>query len=129
MQRVQQAIQHASIPGYSKLQLSVSIGGVISSNESIESAVSRADKLMYQAKTEKNMVVTEKNKVSHDGEISLLEQTNRMKPQILIIDNSEINRNLLVQMLEGSIRSFRLGTENMECSYLSSMEEKLHLFF
>ena len=101
LQRVQHAIQHASVPGYSKLQLSVSIGGVVSSNESIESAVSRADKLMYQAKTDKNMVVTEKNKVNHDGEISPLEQTNRMKPQILIIDDSEINRDLLAQMLEG----------------------------
>ena len=56
---------------------------------------------MYQAKTDKNMVVTEKNKVNHDGEISPLEQTNRMKPQILIIDDSEINRDLLAQMLEG----------------------------
>ena len=56
---------------------------------------------MYQAKTEKNMVVTEKNKVNHEGEISPLEQTNHMKPQILIIDDSEINRDLLAQMLEG----------------------------
>lgn len=84
LQRVQHAIQHASVPGYSKLQLSVSIGGVVSSNESIESAVSRVDKLMYQAKTEKNMVVTEKNKVNHDGEISPLEQHGREISLVLL---------------------------------------------
>lgn len=127
LQCVQQAIQHASIPGYSKLQLSVSIGGVISSNESIESAVSRADKLMYQAKTEKNMVVTEKNKVSHDGEISLLEQTNRMKPQILIIDNSEINRNLLVQMLEGEYQIIQAGDGEHGMQLLEQYGRKIAL--
>lgn len=127
LQRVQQAIQHTSIPGYSKLQLSVSIGGVISSNESIESAVSRADKLMYQAKTEKNMVVTEKNKVSHDGEISLLEQTNRMKPQILIIDNSEINRNLLVQMLEGEYQIIQAGDGEHGMQLLEQYGRKIAL--
>lgn len=127
LQRVQQAIQHTSIPGYSKLQLSVSIGGVISSNESIESAVSRADKLMYQAKTEKNMVVTEKNKVSHDGEISLLEQTNHMKPQILIIDNSEINRNLLVQMLEGEYQIIQAGDGERGMQLLEQYGRKIAL--
>lgn len=127
LQRVQQAIQHTSIPGYSKLQLSVSIGGVISSNESIESAVSRADKLMYQAKTEKNMVVTEKNKVNHDGEISLLEQTNRMKPQILIIDNSEINRNLLVQMLEGEYQIIQAGDGEHGMQLLEQYGRKIAL--
>lgn len=127
LQRVQQAIQHASIPGYSRLQLSASIGGVISSNESIESAVSRADKLMYQAKTEKNMVVTEKNKVSHDGEISLLEQTNRMKPQILIIDNFEINRNLLVQMLEGEYQIIQAGDGEHGMQLLEQYGRKIAL--
>lgn len=127
LQRVQHAIQHASVPGYSKLQLSVSIGGVVSSNESIESAVSRADKLMYQAKTDKNMVVTEKNKVSHDGEISLLEQTNRMKPQILIIDNSEINRNLLVQMLEGEYQIIQAGDGEHGMQLLEQYGRKIAL--
>ena len=50
------------MPGYSHLQLSASIGGVITQpGETVEQAVSRADKLMYQAKNRKNMVVTEDN--------------------------------------------------------------------
>lgn len=50
------------MPGYSRLQLSASIGGVITQpGETVEQAVSRADKLMYQAKNRKNMVVTEDN--------------------------------------------------------------------
>ena len=50
------------MPGYSRLQLSASIGGVITQpGETVEQAVSRTDKLMYQAKNRKNMVVTEDN--------------------------------------------------------------------
>ena len=50
------------MPGYSRLHLSASIGGVITQpGETVEQAVSRADKLMYQAKNRKNMVVTEDN--------------------------------------------------------------------
>ena len=43
-----------------KVRLSVSIGGVMTHNETIESAMYRADKLMLQAKkaNKKGMVVT-----------------------------------------------------------------------
>lgn len=50
----------AEVPGYARLRLTVSIGGVLADNETIESAVARADGLMYQAKNRKNMIVTEK---------------------------------------------------------------------
>ena len=46
------------VPGFSRLQLSVSIGGVLSEEHKIENAVEMADKLMYRAKNHKNAVVT-----------------------------------------------------------------------
>ncbi len=57
------------MPGVFRLQLPASIGGVITQpGETVEQAVSRADKLMYQAKNHKNTVVTEDN--ARDGALS-----------------------------------------------------------
>ena len=36
--------------------------------DTVEAAVTRADKLMYQAKNQKNMVVTESSGIGKDGE-------------------------------------------------------------
>ena len=49
--QIQSDIHAANVPGFPKLQLSVSIGGVISSKETVEHAVMQADKLMYQEKS------------------------------------------------------------------------------
>lgn len=69
LDRIREQLHTASVPGYSRLQLSSSIGGVITQpGETVEQAVSRADKLMYQAKNRKNMVVTEDN--ARDGALS-----------------------------------------------------------
>ena len=57
LQEIQEKIQNAVIPGYSNIQLSVSMGAVISQNESVEHAMLRAHKLMYQAKNKKNTSV------------------------------------------------------------------------
>lgn len=60
LERIRQQLHTAVVPGYTRLQLSTSIGGVMSRpGESCEQAASRADRLMYQAKNHKNTVVTE----------------------------------------------------------------------
>ena len=95
LQQICNQVHNAAVPEYPYIQLSVSIGGVLAENESIESAVARADRLMYQAKTRKNMVVTEV-----DSETAL-EQTEelRTRQKILIVDDSEMNRAILCEML------------------------------
>lgn len=60
LKQIRDMVYAAEVPGYTKLCLSVSIGGVLADGETIESAVGRADGLMYQAKNRKNMTVTEK---------------------------------------------------------------------
>ncbi|MDY5231271.1 MAG: response regulator [Eubacteriales bacterium] len=82
-----------------------SIGGVISNpeNETVNEAVIRADKLMYQAKIQKNRVGTEKSrKLTLDAETADI--TNELKQQILIVDDSEINREILSEALHGEFR-------------------------
>ena len=60
LERIRQQLHTAVVPGYTRLQISASIGGVMSRpGESCEQAASRADRLMYQAKNHKNTVVTE----------------------------------------------------------------------
>jgi len=52
-------IYQAEVPGYGKMHVSASIGGVIAQGEEIEQAVEHADKLMYAAKSQKPCVVTD----------------------------------------------------------------------
>ncbi len=54
LQLIQERIYNANVPGYLNLRLSISAGGVLTEGDSIEEAVNRADKLMYQAKATKN---------------------------------------------------------------------------
>ena len=88
-----------------------SIGGVISNpeNETVNEAVIRADKLMYQAKIQKNRVVTERSrKLTLDAETADI--TNDLKQQILIVDDSEINREILSEALHGEFRILEAKT-------------------
>jgi len=68
---------------------------VISQNESVEHAMLRAHKLMYQAKNKKNMAITENNMIDHEGKIHAQQQPEKMIPEILVVDDEEVNRTLL----------------------------------
>lgn len=89
-------IHEAVVPGYDKLQLSASIGGVLSAGRTIDEAFKEADKLMYQAKLQKNTVVTD-----HDCNVQPESTVHprRSQQQILIVDDSEMNRAILAEML------------------------------
>ncbi|MFQ9152632.1 MAG: hypothetical protein ACLR6B_15260 [Blautia sp.] len=60
----------------------MSIGGVRMEGETLEEAVNRADHFMYQAKIQKNMVVTEERKLQDP------EKRRRKSPKILKIQKS-----------------------------------------
>ena len=55
---------------------------------------------MYQAKNQKNMVVTESSGIGKDGKAYPLKDRERIKQQVLIVDDSELNREILATMLE-----------------------------
>ena len=95
LQRICDQVHNAAVPEYPHIQLSVSIGGVLAENESIESAVARADRLMYQAKARKNMVVTEVDSETTPEQTEEL----RTRQKILLVDDSEMNRAILCEML------------------------------
>ena len=104
---IQERIHAASVPGYHHLQLSVSIGGAMFDGGDISEALSRADTLMYQAKVQKNMVATEWDARKTDE--GVIRDT---RQQILIVDDSEMNRAILTEILKKDYRI--LEAENGE---------------
>ena len=106
LQEILDRIHAATIPGYARIQLSVSIGGTIASaDETIESVVGRADRFMYQAKTHKNLVVTETNEIRNQDEDGTEVDRNELKQQILIVDDSELNREILAEILHPDFKT------------------------
>lgn len=99
LDKICKAVHETEVPGYARLRLSASIGGVITGNEPIENAVGRADRLMYQAKNQKNRVVTEHSAVTEINADIVKEEQTQGKQQILIVDDSDINREILSAML------------------------------
>lgn len=97
LKQIQNEIHAAEVPGYSQLQVSVSIGGVLSTHGTIEDAIHKADQCMYQAKTSKNMVVTESDLQHETQNITNPSETHKYK--ILIVDDSEMNREILSSIL------------------------------
>ena len=97
LKQIQNEIHAAEVPGYSQLQVSVSIGGVLSTHGTIEDAIHKADQCMYQAKTSKNMVVTESD-LRHESQ-NIANPSAAHKYKILIVDDSEMNREILSSIL------------------------------
>ena len=97
LKQIQNEIHAAEVPGYSQLQVSVSIGGVLSTHGTIEDAIHKADQCMYQAKTSKNMVVTESD-LQHETQ-NIANPSAAHKYKILVVDDSEMNREILSSIL------------------------------
>lgn len=96
LKQIRNMVCEAEVPKYARLRLTVSIGGVLADNETIESAVSRADGLMYQAKKRKNMIVTEQSGIDSAEA--------KERQQILIVDDSKINCEILAEILKDEYR-------------------------
>lgn len=101
LKKIQEKIHDTAIADCGNLRLSVSIGGVITRDgESIEEAVLRADRLMYFAKDQKNMVITEEKTEYLDETMREYLRTQTIKPKILIVDDSDMNREILTEILK-----------------------------
>ena len=108
LQLIQESIYNTNVPGYPNLRLSISAGGVLTEGGSIEEAVNRADKLMYQAKAMKNKVVTQKDKREQYG------KQIQIKQRILVVDDSKMNREILCEMLKDDFEIIE-ATNGQEC--------------
>ena len=113
LEQIRTAAQMTSVPGYSHFRISLSIGGTIQSlADPMENIVRRADRLMYQAKGRKNAVMVEVP--GHD--MAAVEKLLQSKPQILLVDDSAMNRMMLTEILGDSYHILEVenGRECME---------------
>ncbi len=119
LRMIRDRIHKAVIKGYPSIQMSVSIGAVMYNGATIKEAVSRADRLMYRGKLKKNMVVTEwegaediKNESESTGD--------ELHQQILLVDDSAMNRLILRGILENEYRILE-ARDGQEC--ISMLEQ------
>ncbi|WP_223382414.1 diguanylate cyclase [Faecalibacterium prausnitzii] len=111
LEQIRAAVQQATVPGYPHFRLSLSIGGTMQAiTDSMENAVRRADRLMYQAKCRKNAVTVELPENALTAQEELVEE----KPQILLVDDSEMNRLILAEILQGDYRILE-AKDGREC--------------
>lgn len=59
------------------------------------------------------MAITENNMIDHEGKIHAQKQPEKMIPEILVVDDEEVNRTLLDMIFPGIIMSCRRRAEKM----------------
>ena len=90
LEQIRLQLYAAEVPGYSRLQLSASIGGIWAQDTDADTTVHRAQRLVRCAKPQKNTVITSENSTS--GWLNY-------RQSVLIVDDSAMNRRLLSEML------------------------------
>ena len=94
LEQIRLQLHAASVPGYSRIRMSASIGGVWIEDSYLDEAVDRAERLMHYARIQKNTVVTERQQTT-----AMAAASPHSRQSVLIVDDSELNRSLLSQML------------------------------
>ena len=93
LQNICDSVNGLQLKGYGGIRVSVSIGGVMCRGEATEEAVSRADGMMYRAKSRKNAVITE---ISH-SKSGRDEET----PLSLVVHKDKDIRESLIRIMRG----------------------------
>ena len=103
LEQIRARVQTTGVPGYPHIHLSLSIGGILQTAEdTMETAVHCASRLMYQAKEHKNTVIVASSSAVLSAPATLLPRQSRQ--QILIADDSAMNRMLLAEILGTDFR-------------------------
>lgn len=92
LRHVSDAVHATVVPGHEHVSLSACVGGVHINGETVDEGVNRAVQLLSHAKAKPGTVVT-----GNDAIATFQSQ----KPSILIVDDSEMNRVILNEMLKG----------------------------
>lgn len=96
MRDISDTVRSTVIDEYPSIKPTVSVGGVLCVNGTLKDAVGRADEFMYLAKKKKDCAVGEKDK----GAIKSAAKFTPAKETVLIVDDSDINREILVSILK-----------------------------
>lgn len=91
LRQVSDAVRSAFIPGHEHVSLTACVGGVRIHGETVDEGVGRAVQLLSRAKAKAGTVVTDADSI---------EAFQSEKPLVLIVDDSEMNRAILNEMLK-----------------------------
>ena len=95
LRHVSDAVHVTIVPGHEHVSLTACVGGVRINGETVDEGVSRAVQLLSHAKAKPGTVVTDTDAI---------ETFQSEKPSILIVDDSEMNRVILNEMLKDEYR-------------------------
>ena len=95
LRHVSDAVHATIVPGHEHVSLTACVGGVRINGETVDEGVSRAVQLLGHAKAKPGTVVTDADSI---------ETFQSDKPSILIVDDSEMNRIILNEMLKDEYR-------------------------
>lgn len=112
LREIRRLISSAEVSNSHNQQITVSIGGVMAKNEAICDVAARADRYMYQAKTHKNSISTEWGIIEMPEHAVLSAGKKKSDQCILVVDDSEMNRAILCEMLKDNFDT--LEAENGE---------------
>lgn len=91
LRHVSDAVHSAIIPGHERVSLTACVGGVRINGETVDEGVGRAVQLLSRAKAKAGTVMTDTDSI---------EAFQSEKPTVLIVDDSEMNRAILSEMLK-----------------------------
>ncbi|MGO5382577.1 diguanylate cyclase [Collinsella sp. LCP19S3_B7] len=91
LHQVSDAVHATIIPGHEHASLTACVGGVLIHGETVDEGVGRAVQLLSRAKAKAGTVVTDADSI---------ETFQSEKPLVLIVDDSEMNRAILNEMLK-----------------------------
>ena len=95
LRHVSDAVHATIVPGHEHVSLTACAGGVRINGETVDEGVSRAVQLLSHAKAKPGTVVTDTDAI---------ETFQSEKPSVLIVDDSEMNRVILNEMLKDEYR-------------------------
>ncbi len=127
LRKIQETLCSITVEGCPKMKLSVSIGGTLTNGDTIEQAMHRADEYMYQAKTSKNMIVTDDDGRRNIEEITSTRMRTTSRYRILIVDDSEMNRMILTEMLKNEFEILEAENGEAGINMLENYETKISL--
>ena len=91
LHQVSDAVRSTIVPGHEYVSLTACVGGVRIHGETVDEGVGRAVQLLSRAKAKAGTVVTDADSI---------EAFQSEKPLVLIVDDSEMNRAILNEMLK-----------------------------
>ena len=95
LRHISDAVHSTIVPGYENLSLTACVGGVRINGETVDEGFGRAVQLLSRAKAKTGTVVTDTDSI---------ETFHSEKPSVLIVDDSEMNRAILSEMLKDEYR-------------------------